>query len=134
MKNLYKGRHSLTVLELTALPDEPEAMDILSIAEPVKSNSLVSMLTLQVIYCVKMVALKGNENIHEGIQVDPDQKFLHQLHNPQYDRRLFIELQVQYMKIASSEHVVYIANCSECQKKNNLHMYTTCYDLAIFMY
>jgi hypothetical protein len=38
MKNLYKGRHSLTVLELTALPDEPEAMDILSIAEPVKSN------------------------------------------------------------------------------------------------
>ena len=24
--------------------------------------------------------------------------------NPQYDKRLFIELQVQYMKIASSEH------------------------------
>ena len=36
--------------------------------------------------------------------------------NPQYDKRLFIELQVQYMKIASSEHVVYI-NCSECQNK-----------------
>ena len=30
--------------------------------------------------------------------------------NPQYDKRLFIQLQVQYMKIASSEHVVY-ANC-----------------------
>ena len=30
--------------------------------------------------------------------------------NPQYDKRLFIELQVQYMKIASSEHVVY-TNC-----------------------
>ena len=28
--------------------------------------------------------------------------------NPQYDKRLFIELQVQYMKIVSSEHVVYI--------------------------
>ena len=26
--------------------------------------------------------------------------------NPQYDDRLFIELQVQYMKIASSEHVL----------------------------
>ena len=41
--------------------------------------------------------------------------------NPQYDYRLFIELQVQYMKIPSSEHVVYI-NCSECQNKtkNNL--------------
>ena len=25
--------------------------------------------------------------------------------NPQYDKRLFIEIQVQYMKIASSEHV-----------------------------
>ena len=25
--------------------------------------------------------------------------------NPQYDNRLLIELQVQYMKIASSEHV-----------------------------
>ena len=24
--------------------------------------------------------------------------------NPQYDKRLFIEFQVQYMKIASSEH------------------------------
>ena len=24
--------------------------------------------------------------------------------NPQYDNRLFIELQVQYMKISSSEH------------------------------
>ena len=37
--------------------------------------------------------------------------------NPQYDDRLFIELQVQYMKIPSSEHVVYI-NCSEYQNKN----------------
>ena len=27
--------------------------------------------------------------------------------NPQYDNRLFIELPVQYMKITSSEHVVY---------------------------
>ena len=26
--------------------------------------------------------------------------------NPKYDDRLFIELRVQYMKIASSEHVV----------------------------
>ena len=37
--------------------------------------------------------------------------------NPQYNKRLFIELRVQYMKITSSEHVVYI-NCSECQNKN----------------
>ena len=27
--------------------------------------------------------------------------------NPQYDKRLFIELRVQYMKTTSSEHVVY---------------------------
>ena len=30
--------------------------------------------------------------------------------NPQYNDRLFIELRVQYMKITSSEHVVY-TNC-----------------------
>ena len=30
--------------------------------------------------------------------------------NPQYDNTLFIELRVQYMKIPSSEHVVY-TNC-----------------------
>ena len=30
--------------------------------------------------------------------------------NPQYDKRLFIDLQVQYMKTTSSEHVVY-TNC-----------------------
>ena len=44
------------------------------------------------------------------------------LPNPQYDKRLFIDLPVLYMKTTSSEHVVYI-NCFECQnknKKNNL--------------
>ena len=40
--------------------------------------------------------------------------------NPQYDKRLFIDLIDQYMKTTSSEHAVYI-NCFECQnKKNNL--------------
>ena len=41
--------------------------------------------------------------------------------NPQFDKRSFIELWVQYMKTTSSEHVVYI-NCSECRnkKQNNL--------------
>ena len=38
------------------------------------------------------------------------------------------------MKIASSEHVVYI-NCSECQNENKKYfVYTTCSGLAIFMY
>ena len=37
--------------------------------------------------------------------------------NPQYDKRLFIDLPVQFMKTTSSEHVVYI-NCFECQNKN----------------
>jgi hypothetical protein len=54
--------------------------------------------------------------------------------NPQYHKRLFIELQVQYMKIASSEHAVYI-NCSECQNKNKKQfVYRTCSELAVFMY
>ena len=37
--------------------------------------------------------------------------------NPQYDKRLFIYLPVQYMKTTCSEHVVF-TNCSECQNKN----------------
>ena len=36
--------------------------------------------------------------------------------NPQYDKRLFIDLPVQYMKTTSLEHVVYI-NCSEYQNR-----------------
>ena len=36
--------------------------------------------------------------------------------NPQYDKRLFIELQVQYIKIASSEHA-----------QNMLCKYTSCF-------
>ena len=31
--------------------------------------------------------------------------------NPQYDKRLFIDLPVQYMKTTSSEQVVYINSC-----------------------
>jgi hypothetical protein len=47
--------------------------------------------------------------------------------NPQYENRLFLQLQVQYMKIASSE----LANnmlCTEvvkCKNKNKF-VYTTC--------
>ena len=41
--------------------------------------------------------------------------------NPQYDKKLFIELPVQYMKITSSEHVAYI-NCSECQKTTKINL------------
>ena len=56
--------------------------------------------------------------------------------NPQYDKRLFIELRVQYMNIESSELVECI-NCSECQSKNNLctqHVLSlqfSCTELAI---
>ena len=49
--------------------------------------------------------------------------------NPQYDKRLFIDLPLQYMKTTTSEHVVYI-NC----QNNKKILYTTCSDLAIFMY
>ena len=52
--------------------------------------------------------------------------------NPQYNKRLLIDLQVQYMKITSSEHVVYI-NCSECRNKKQF-VYTTCSELVVFMY
>ena len=55
--------------------------------------------------------------------------------NPQYDKRLFIDLPVQYMKTTSSEHggehVVRI-NCSECQNKKQF-VYTTCFELVVFI-
>ena len=67
------------------------------------------------------------------VQVNLCQKHLFST-NPQYDKRLFIDLPVQHMKTTSSEHVVYI-NYSECQNKNKKQfMYTTCSDLVIFMY
>ena len=42
---------------------------------------------------------------------------------PQYDKRLFIDLPIQYMKTTSSEHVVYI-NWSEYQNKNPSYIYS----------
>ena len=55
--------------------------------------------------------------------------------NPQYDKRLFIDLPIKYVKTTSSEYVVYI-NCSEYQNKNKKKqfMYTTCSELTVFMY
>ena len=54
--------------------------------------------------------------------------------NPQYNKRLFIDLPVQYMKTISSEHVVYI-NFFECQNKTKQKiMCTTCSELVVFMY
>ena len=56
--------------------------------------------------------------------------------NPRYDDRLFIELRVQDMKIAMSEHLVY-KNCF-CFFVFVLYskqfMYTTCSELGIFTY
>ena len=37
--------------------------------------------------------------------------------NPQYDKRLFIDLPVQYMKTTSSKHVVY-TNCFYIQNNS----------------
>ena len=51
-----------------------------------------------------------------------------------YDKRLFIDLPVHYMKTAISEYVVY-TNCSECQNKNKKQfVYTTCSELVLFIY
>ena len=52
--------------------------------------------------------------------------------NPQYDKRLFVGLPVQYIKTTSSEHVVHI-NCFECQNKTKQFMYI-CSQLVVFMY
>ena len=62
--------------------------------------------------------------------------------NPLYEKRLFIELQVQYMKIPSSEHVentlcTQIVFCFDVQNnlctQHVLTMFSPCSELAIFM-
>ena len=65
--------------------------------------------------------------------------------NPQYDKRLLIELQVQYMKIPSSEHVqnmfrtgcvheLFFVLTFRTIYVHNLNMFSTCFELGIFMY
>jgi hypothetical protein len=56
------------------------------------------------------------------------------LTNPQYDKRLFIELRVQYIKITNSEHVVYINCVLFFFLHSEQFMYTSCSELVIFMY
>ena len=54
--------------------------------------------------------------------------------NPQYDARLFMELQVQYKKNTWSEHVVY-KNCFLFLFwHSNQFLYTTCSELVFFLY
>ena len=60
------------------------------------------------------------------------------LTNPQYDNRLFIELQVQHMNTLSSKHVVYIKlfwRSKQKQKTICVHnMFLTCSELGVIMY
>ena len=51
--------------------------------------------------------------------------------NPQYDDRLFIDLQLLTQKNTNSEHVVY-KNCFECQNKKQF-LYPTCSELVFFL-
>ena len=55
--------------------------------------------------------------------------------NPNYDKRLFINLPVQYMKTTSSKHVVHM-NCFECQtcSLDVLLMFSQFSEVGIFMY
>ena len=77
-------------------------------------------------------AMSGDEQNHFVTGKSLPQALILASTKPQYDKRLFIELRVQYMKITSSENVVYI-NCSEYQNKKQF-MYTICSELVIFMY
>ena len=57
--------------------------------------------------------------------------------NPQYDKRLFIELQVQYMKIPSSEHGVNMLWTEFFLTFKTIYvhnMFSPCSELVVFMY
>ena len=59
---------------------------------------------------------------------------IHGSTNPQYDKRLFLDLLVQYMKTTSSEHVVYTNCFLSFFWHSEQFMYTTCSELVVFMY
>ena len=52
--------------------------------------------------------------------------------NPKYDKRLFIELRVQYKKSTSSEHVVHTNWFLFWHSEQ--FIYTTCSELVVFVY
>ena len=60
--------------------------------------------------------------------------FIFESTNPKYDDRLFIELRDQYMRIASSEHVMYTNCFLFLFWHSEQFMYTTCSEIGIFMY
>ena len=63
-----------------------------------------------------MVALERAASIITVTGKSLSEAFILTSVNPQYDKRLFMDLPVQYMKTISLEHVVHI-NCSGCQNK-----------------
>jgi hypothetical protein len=67
-------------------------------------------------FCVFLILLLLYLHISTGKPLS--EAFILTSTNPQYDKMLFIDLPVQYMKTTSWEHVVYI-NCSEYKKKKN---------------
>ena len=73
-------------------------------------------------HCEQLFWPFSSHFVMHSVQVNLWQKllFLHQLHNPQYDDRLFIELQLQYMKIPSSEHILPMF----CKKKSFWQRFT----------
>ena len=81
----------------------------------------MSVKTLGILFSSKSIRLSTGKSLSE--------EFILTLTNPQYEKRLFIDLPVQYMKTTSLEHVVYI-NCSECQSKKQF-VYTTCSELVV---
>ena len=99
---------------------------VVHITKKKKSNLILKHLHIIIIYLnLKFLHITG-KSFSEALILAST--------NPKYDKRLFIDLPVQYMKTTSSEHVVYI-NCSECQNKNKKQfVYTTCSALAIFIY
>ena len=85
---------------------------------------------LAIKYCPKlydeMVALERAASIITVTGKSLSEAFILTSVNPQYDKRLFMDLPVQYMKTTSPEQFMYI-NCSECQNKNKKQFVcTTC--------
>ena len=72
---------------------------------------------------IDLPVLKSNQKILKGTGKSFSEALILGSTNPQYDRRLFIDLRVQYMKIPSSEHG---ENKGRTCKQHVLNMFSSC--------
>ena len=71
----------------------------------VNDSSVIELFIISNVLHQKTMKMRKGRYIHTGKYLS--EALIIASTNPQYDNKLFIELWVQYMKITSTEHVLY---------------------------